>query len=363
MEDPNAPFGASDPAGAGKPQPIEMALRDSEERLRGILHTAVEGIITIDERGRIESVNPAARKLFGYTQQEMVGRNVSMLMPHPYASEHGDYLDNYTRTGKGKIIGIGREVIGRRKDGSLFPMDLSVGEVRLAGERFFTGIVRDITERKRLEKEILEISDREQRRIGQDLHDDLCQHLAGIGLMSEVLEQKLAEKDAPESAEAMRIAERVRAAIDKTRMMARGLSPLETGSADLMTALAELAATTAGVFHVRCQFQAAKPVNVEDAAVSTHLYRIAQEAISNAIRHGRADDIGICLDAAAGEAVLSITDNGLGFSAPKKERRGMGLRIMKYRAGMIGGALEVGRANGAGTVVSCRFRPALSAFP
>jgi len=353
-----------DPTGAGdKPNPIEMALRDSEERLRGILHTAVEGIITIDERGVMESVNPAARKLFGYTRQEMVGRNVSMLMPEPYCSEHGRYLGNYIKTGKGKIIGIGREVVGRRKDGSLFPMDLSVGEVRLAGERFFTGIVRDITERKRLEKEILEISDREQRRIGQDLHDDLCQHLAGIGLMSEVLEQKLAASAAPESAEAGRIAERVRGAIEKTRVLARGLSPLEMGSADLTTALEELAATTAGVFHVRCRFRAEKTVTVEDPAVSTHLYRIAQEAISNAIRHGRADEIAISLEAGQGEAVLSVTDNGLGFAEPKKERRGMGLRIMKYRAGMIGGMLAVGRANGSGTVVSCRFRPAPSSFP
>jgi two-component system, LuxR family, sensor kinase FixL len=355
---------APTPAGAVKPNPVEMALRDSEERLRGILQTAVEGIITIDERGIMESVNPAARKLFGYTQEEMVGQNVSMLMPEPYSSEHGHYLGNYLRTGKGKIIGIGREVVGRRKDGSVFPMDLSVGEVRLAGERFFTGIVRDITERKRLEKEILEISDREQRRIGQDLHDDLCQHLAGIGLMSEVLEQKLAGKAEQESAEAGRIAARVQGAIEQTRMLARGLSPLdEMDSADLITALAELASNTTEMFRVRCRFRAENPVILGDAAMSTHLYRIAQEAISNAIRHGRADEIAILLDAEADEAVLSITDNGSGFAEPEKNHDGMGLRIMKYRAGMIGGILEVGQANGTGAVVMCRFRPALSSFP
>jgi two-component system CheB/CheR fusion protein len=339
-------------------------LRDSEERLRAILQTAVEGIITIDERGMMESVNPAARKLFGYSQEEMVGRNVSMLMPEPYSSEHGSYLGNYLRTGKGKIIGIGREVVGKRKDGGLFPMDLSVGEVRLAGERFFTGIVRDITERKRLEKEILEISDREQRRIGQDLHDDLCQHLAGIGLMSEVLEQKLASKARPEAAEAGRIAERVRGAIEQTRMLARGLSPLdEMHSADLLTALAELASNTAGIFHVRCRFRAESPVVVEGAAVSTHLYRIAQEAVSNAIRHGGADNITISLEAEGDEAVLSITDNGSGFAEPKKEGQGMGMRIMRFRAGMIGGALDIRPATGGGALVSCRFRPALASFP
>jgi len=352
MEDPN-------PAPASSANPVEMALQDSEERLRAILQTAVEGIITIDERGIMESVNPAARKLFGYNQEEMVGQNVSILMPEPYSSEHGNYLGNYLRTGQGKIIGIGREVVGKRKDGSLFPMELSVGEVRLAGERFFTGIVRDITERKRLEKEVIEISDREQRRIGQDLHDDLCQHLAGIGLMSEVLEQKL--EGTPEQAQAVRITERVQGAIEQTRMLARGLSPLdEMDSAALLTALSELALNTTDIFHVRCRFLGDDAVKIGNAAVCTHLYRIAQEAISNAIRHGGAHDITISLEAKADDVVLSVADNGSGFAEPKKESKGMGTRIMRYRAGMIGGALSIRPANGGGALVTCRFRPAHS---
>src|SRR5438067_5104965 len=131
-----------------------MELRDTEERIRAILQTAVEGIITIDERGIIETVNPAVEKMFGYKAEELVGKNVSVLMPAPYREQHDGYLHNYRTTGRAKIIGIGREVVGQRKDGTVFPMDLSVGEVRLAGSRMFTGIVRDITERKRLEKEV-----------------------------------------------------------------------------------------------------------------------------------------------------------------------------------------------------------------
>jgi PAS domain S-box-containing protein len=127
----------------------EAALHDSEQRIRAILETAVEGIITIDERGLIESANPAAQRLFGYSMEEMTGRNVSMLMPAPYRQEHDLYLANYLGTGKAKIIGIGREVVGQRKDGSVFPMDLAVSEVRLANRLLFTGFVRDITERKR----------------------------------------------------------------------------------------------------------------------------------------------------------------------------------------------------------------------
>lgn len=129
----------------------QSALHDSEERLRAILQTAVEAIITIDERGIIESLNPAAERTFGYQPAEVIGRNVSMLMPSPDRERHDSYLENYVRTGHAKIIGIGREVLAQRKDGSVFPIDLAVSEVRLARRRLFTGFIRDISERKRAE--------------------------------------------------------------------------------------------------------------------------------------------------------------------------------------------------------------------
>jgi PAS domain S-box-containing protein len=119
--------------------------------MRAILETAVEGIITIDARGRIELLNPAAEKIFGYPASEAVGQNVSMLMPEPFRSEHDRYIANYLRTGEAKIIGVGRDTIGRRKNGTVFPMELSISEVRLADRRLFTGFVRDVTEKKRAE--------------------------------------------------------------------------------------------------------------------------------------------------------------------------------------------------------------------
>ena len=145
-------------------RPAVAALRadpghsDTEERLRAILQTAVEGIITIDERGTIESINPAAERLFGFAAAEVVGKNVQVLMPSPYREEHDTYMANYARTGKAKIIGIGREVVGQRKDGSVFPMDLAVSEVRLANQRLFTGFVRDISERKRAEARLEDLA-------------------------------------------------------------------------------------------------------------------------------------------------------------------------------------------------------------
>jgi two-component system CheB/CheR fusion protein len=264
-------------------------------------------------------------------------------MPSPHREQHDTYLGNYLRTGHAKIIGIGREIVARRKNGTVFPMDLSVSEVRLANRRLFTGFIRDITERKRLEKEILEISEREQRRIGQDLHDGLCQHLAGIELMSQVLEQKLVRRSKAAAARAGDIARNVRDAIGHTRLLARGLSPVTLESEGLMSALQELALNTEKIFRVACRFDCDPPVLVSDYPAATHLFRLAQEAVSNAIKHGRAKRILIRLKQERGRMILSIIDNGMGFPAQIPKSKGMGLRIMQSRAGMIGGTLVFGR--------------------
>src|SRR6185312_6486167 len=129
-------------------QDAERALRESEAHLRSVLETVPDAIIVIDDRGLVQSFSPAAERLFGYTATQVIGQNVKMLMPEPYRGEHDGYLDRYRRTGERRIIGIGRVVIGRRADGSTFPMELAVGEINLDGKRMFTGFVRDITERQ-----------------------------------------------------------------------------------------------------------------------------------------------------------------------------------------------------------------------
>lgn len=353
----------STPADAG-PAPLsaEAALRESEERMRAILETAVEGIVTIDERGIVESMNRACERIFGYPAAEVIGRNVSMLMPSPDREQHDGYLANYLRTGHARIIGIGREVTGRRKDGSLFPMDLSVSEVRLANRRLFTGFIRDISVRKRLEAEILGISDREQRRIGQDLHDGLGQHLAGIELMSQVLEQRLASARSKEAShlapEAGKISHHVREAISQARALARGLSPVVIESEGLMAALQQLADSASQMFRIRCEFECDPPVLVTDPTVATHLYRIAQEAVSNAVKHGRTKDAQIRLRTSGERIVLIIKDRGVGLPDRLPSGKGMGLRIMQYRAGIIGGSVVVQRDPEGGTSVICSVQNA-----
>ena len=136
---------------------VERALREQTERLRSILETVPDAIIVIDEKGAIESFSPAAERLFGWSNAEIAGRNVNILMPAPYQQQHDGYLDRYKRTGERRIIGIGRVVVGQRRDGSTFPMELAVGEMNRSSGRFFTGFVRDLTERQDTDKRLQEL--------------------------------------------------------------------------------------------------------------------------------------------------------------------------------------------------------------
>ena len=333
---------------------MEQALRESEAKARAILDTAVDAIITIDPYGVIKSFNKAAERLFGYTPAEVIGRNVSMLMPNPYRDEHDRYMRNYLETGRAKIIGIGREVVAQRNDGTTFPADLSVSEVRVGDRHLFTGIVRDISERKRLEQEILEISDREKRRIGQDMHDSLGQLLTGIGFKSKSLENKLAAKGVAEAATAKQIAELVTQAIMQARGLARGLQPVEPRPAGLMSALEELAINVRDLFKVSCTFRCPQMVEIDAPAKATHLYRIAQEACNNAVKHGRAGEIVIELRRTTDRLTLSIADDGVGFAAPPERPTGMGMQIMRYRAAMVAGSIAVRAGDPRGTVIVCQ---------
>jgi PAS domain S-box-containing protein len=210
-------------------------------------------------------------------------------------------------------------------------------------------------ERRVLEEELLNVSSREQQRIGQDLHDSLCQQLAGIEFRNSVLVQQLG-RSPKAKAEAAQIGELIRNATKQARALARGLAPVEIEPNGLMAALSRLAANAANLFRIACTFECPEPVLLEDRTSGTHLYRIAQEAIGNAVKHGRAKAVVISLKQIDGELVLTIEDNGLGFSQERSSGEGMGLRIMDYRAEMIGGTLRIDSIKGKGTTVACRLR-------
>ncbi len=214
----------------------------------------------------------------------------------------------------------------------------------------------EIMERERLERELLDISEREQRRIGQILHDSLCQHLTGTTLAAQVLEEKLAARQLPETAEAGQVVGLIEEGINLSRKLAKGLYPVEVSSDGLMLALEEYATTTSELFKVTCRFECDSPVLIHDTATAGHLYRIAQEAVGNAIKHGKAKNILITLAVSEECTLLSVTDDGVGLPQPLPKQRGMGLRIMAHRSDMIN-ALFSARGNVlGGTEITCELK-------
>jgi len=242
----------------------------------------------------------------------------------------------------------------RHKDGSHLEVLIDANglweQERLVHSRWFT---RDITRRVELEREILAISEREQRRLGHDLHDDLCQQLAGIEFLSQRLASDLAGRKVVGAAQAREIARMVQHAMTQTRELARGLSPVRLEAEGLTDALRELVAGTKKVFGCHCRFRCQPPVLLANHGIAIHLYRIAQEAVSNALKHGGAGRIDIGLAAKGQSVMLTIADNGSGIPRQLPRTQGMGLRIMRYRAEVIGGTLKVEPRRGGGTRVVC----------
>jgi len=336
----------------------EEALQEERNVVSAILHTVGALVVVLDPEGRIVRFNRACEQTAGYSFAEIKGKYFWDLCVIPEEAERfkiiveqlrmdhnaKDYETSWvTRDGARRLIAWSSTVL---PGGDGAPAYIIA-----------TGI--DITERKRLEKAILEISADEQRRIGQDLHDGLGQHLTGIAFMSKVQEQKLAEKGWKEAAEAARIVKLVNEAINKTRELAHGLLPVVAESQGLMSALRRWAVEVEDVFRISCQFHCDSPVLIHDAIMSTHLYRIAQEAVNNAMRHGHATEIVITLSAGNGQGTLVIEDNGPGIAErvdePSANHSGMGLQIMNYRARMICGSLKLQNGKTRGTVVTCAF--------
>ena len=214
-------------------------------------------------------------------------------------------------------------------------------------------LMEQIAARHRLEEEILEVSEREQQRIGQDLHDDLGQRLAGAWMMSTVLERNLAAEASREAPAAASISELLKNAVAMTRSLARGLHPVAAEPGGLTVALRDLAARARDMFHVDCRLTCAATVHVEDNTTATHLYRIAQEAVSNAVKHGHARHVRINLSSDAETTVLTVKDDGCGIGPLDPNRHGMGLRIMRYRTDIIGGTINITHQKNGGTSVTC----------
>jgi two-component system, LuxR family, sensor kinase FixL len=331
----------------------ETALRESEARNTALLNAIPDFMFQLDSDGNLVGFHEGRFTEHHAFFARLLGKNISLLstekrlLPHRLVEQIMMYVKRAFTTGKTQVFEQHLPLNGAMTD----------FEIRIAVSRptEVLGIVRDVTFRKRLEREILEISGREQRRIGQDLHDSLCQHLAGIGFMAKVLERKIAGGTPVDAAQPAEIVRLIDDAITLTRGFARGLNPIMLESDGLMLALVELAGNTQKLFGVTCQFLCKKPFLIDDESVASHLYRIVQEATNNAIKHGKANSVTIEFRADEKANILSITDDGVGIRNVPSPGKGMGLSIMNYRASMIGASIDIRAAEGGGTVVSCSF--------
>jgi PAS domain S-box-containing protein len=333
---------------------VQEELQEERNFVSAILDTVGALVVVLDDEGRILRFNPACEVTTGYSMEEVQGKWLWDLF---LAAEEADRFKTIFEQLRTDLLPRDYQScwVTRQGDQRLiaWTSTLLPGNGGTSNYIIATGI--DITERKQLERAILDISAREQRRIGQDLHDGLGQHLTGIAFMAKVHEAKLAEQNRLGADEAAKIVKLVNEAIHKSRELARGLLPVVSDAQGLMSALQLWAAEVEDLFGVSCRFQCETPVLIHDDSMATHLYHIAQEAVNNAIKHGNAQEILIQLTAGQSRGTLAIKDNGKGISEIVSGAPGMGLHIMNYRAGMIGGNLEVGRDNPRGTIVTCLF--------
>ena len=330
------------------------ALQSSEERIRSVLDAAIDGIITIDEAGLIRFFSNGAEKIFGYKAEEAIGRNISMLMARPFREKHDTYMQRYLESGEARVIGRERSFRGRRRDGTEFPIQLTVSEV--GHKRWFTGIVRDTTKQHELQEEIVRVATFEQRRIARELHDGTQQELTGLGLLARELADSLNSPALARQHElAMKIAGGITEANQNVRRLAKGLMPVPIDAQGLMVALEELANEFETNYGIRCEFLCPSPVLVANDNAAMQLYHVVQEALTNSLKHSGADSTAIAMKHSNATVTITVKDNGIGIDDPPQQTDGLGLRIMQHRCESIGGTFSVRRRKSGGTVVTCKI--------
>ncbi|MGD0492318.1 MAG: PAS domain-containing sensor histidine kinase [Steroidobacteraceae bacterium] len=326
------------------------SMRNAEQLLRTqavVLNTMSEGIALVDPDGRIEFTNPAFDRMFRGKPREF-----SEVINALHSSPYGRLPRRVAAAARGRSAGAGqkREILFSRSDGSHFACEVSFLSLGPTGGDKTLAVVQDLTERKKLEAEILEVAGNERWRLSADLHDGLGQELTGISLLLRGLAERTNSAPAKVPSELEEIIAQVNRTIQSVRDLARGISPVTVRHGDLVSALKWLTAwfqDSHGV-DVRLHLMIHRPLLMNESA-ATHLYLIAQEAINNAIKHGRARSVVVKLRTSTNLAYLSVADDGVGLSDNSSRGAGLGLKLMEYRAAMIGGRMHIKRPRNAGT--------------
>jgi two-component system, LuxR family, sensor kinase FixL len=355
---------------------LEQQLRASEARWRAIIQAAVDAIVLIDAHGRLEAFNPAAERLFGYTEQEILGQNVNVLMPSPYHEEHDRYLARYLATGNAKIIGIGREVVGRRRDGTTFPLHLAVGELMVEGQRKFVGILHDLTGRVRLEAQLREGA--ALARIGEMaavIAHEVKNPLAGIRGAIQIIGSRL-PADSRDSAVVADIVKRIDgldALIKDLLLFARPPQPrpAPVDVVPLVTMTAHLMCQDPSLKNVRVQIDGSAPYVLADAEM---LKIVFQNLLVNSAHAMQGQGtIAVVIKSRNGACQIAVTDTGPGippdirdkiftaFFTTKTRGSGLGLATAKRLVEAHQGEIEVDCPPSGGTTVTVRLPTAAAA--
>ena len=323
-------------------------------QLAAIVQSSDDAIISKTPNRIIVSWNRGAEGIYGYTAEEAIGRSIRLIIPPDYTDKMSHIVEELLRGKPSEHY----EVVRKTKDGRLIDVSLSSSLIRDSNDRI-TGVStigRDITERNKMERAVLEIATTEQRRIGQELHDNTGQELTALSLLAATLAEKQSGRSPAEVAIVAKIVAGLDRINDQVRAIARGLIPVEVDSRGLPAALEQLAARISELNEVTCTFDCGgESVGVEDNRTATHLFHIAQEAVTNALRHGKASHITLRLLEDANTLTLQIEDDGVGFPPEPMAGEGMGLKIMHYRASLFNSQLTVGPAEPVGTAVTCKL--------
>lgn len=314
------------------------ALSKSHERFRLLFERSMDPILISNDRGHFVEVNRAACHLLGLSREELLKLKWSDVLAkalRPDAPQQPERLE---------------EMAFNKPNGERCFIEFA--STQLAPDLILS-ILRDVTERRSLEREIQEISEREQRRLGQDLHDGLGQSLTGITFLAKVLQQNLAQRGDEQAGAAGKIAALINDALAQTRRLSRGLCPVVLDDNDIEAALEQLAENLRTMFTVNCELECDPELQIADNAVAVHLYRIAQEAATNAIKHGAAKNIFLSLAVKKSRLILKIKDDGAGFALAGPRDKGMGLRVMRHRCRMIGATLTLRAPKEGGIAVIC----------
>lgn len=339
----------------GKVVALTLVATETTEQVRAeraiatqarMIESMLEGVAVVNEQGIVEITNPAFDRMFGYGRGDLIGRNIKE-------------LTNGALTQRGRLpltnrVSLSMDFEAQRRDGSGFAAAGVLSRFEVAGRNHSLVVLQDVSERKQLERAILLAVNREQYRIGNDLHDGLGQELTGIALMLRGVAGRLLTEYPAILPEVESITRLVSNAIENTRALARGLSPVNLERGGLQDALEGLAMNAMELYGVQVAFShrlhAGKTIGAE---LANHLYRIAQEAVRNAVRHGQARTIRLHLTVTRAKVSLAITDDGIGLPEHAMDAAGMGLKIMRYRARMLGGEVQFERVEPTGTRVVC----------